>query len=106
MKEMTFEKRQTFRMEPYCYDGKSCDLLRPRWMTSYPKHGDEEDGEILKLEIPAKSMPPGSRITIEVPNCPNCGVPADMNEPKVFGRKWPKCDCGFSWTEWVMDNFC
>ena len=64
---MRYVERQTFRQEPYCYDGDSCDKHRPRWMTSYPKEGDEEDGEVLRLEIPATSMPPGSRVTIEVP---------------------------------------
>jgi hypothetical protein len=77
-------------------------------MTSYPKHGDEEDGETLKLEIPARSMPPGSRVTIEVPVCPKCGDPADMNvgsgETPDF-KEWPDCQCGFSWKKWAEDNF-
>jgi hypothetical protein len=77
-------------------------------MTSYPKEGDEEDGEILKLEIPAASMPPGSRVTIEVPCCPDCGDPADMNVgtgETPNHREWPSCRCGFSWKNWVEDNF-
>lgn len=80
-----------------------CDEERPRWMTSYPKEGDEEDGETLKLEIPAGRMPPGSRVTIEVPCCPKCGDPADMNE--TTGFDWPDCDCGFSWKDWAIENF-
>lgn len=75
-------------------------------MTSYPKEGDEEDGETLKLEIPAKMMPPGSRVTIEVPCCPECGDPADMRGDDGNGHTvWPKCSCGFSWRGWVEDNF-
>jgi hypothetical protein len=104
-KKIEYVERQTFRQEPDCYDGKNCNLLRPRWMTSYPKEGDEEDGETLILEIPAKTMPPGSRVTIEVPCCPKCGEPADFSEPKKLGREWPKCRCGFSWKKWTLDNF-
>ena len=106
MKPLQFCERQTFWMEPDCYDGESCDKLRPRWMTSYPKHGKEEDGEVLKLEIDASSMPPGSRVTIEVPVCPKCGDPADIKVDCLEKHKeWPDCDCGFSWNEWAKNNF-
>ena len=105
-KNLQYVERQTFRQEPDCYDGKSCDQHRPRWMTSYPKEGDEEDGETLKLEMKATQYPPGTRVTIEVPCCPKCGDPADMNggDGKDY-RKWPNCDCGFSWRKWVEANF-
>jgi hypothetical protein len=106
--QMHYVERQTFRQEPHCYDGETCDQHRPRWMTSYPKEGDEEDGETLKLEIPATSMPPGSRVTIEVPCCPSCGDPADMNVgtgETPSHREWPACRCGFSWKNWVEENF-
>ena len=107
MKKLNFVERQSFWQEPDCYDGKSCDKLRPRWMTEYPKEGKEEDGEILKLEIDAKSMPPGSRITIEVPCCPKCGDPADMSVDYCAKHKeWPNCRCGFSWKKWTYDNYC
>lgn len=82
------------------------DKLRPRWMTSYPKEGKQEDGETLKLELPAAMFPPGSRVTIEVPCCPKCGEPADMNgDDRKPHRNWPRCDCGFSWTEFAKDNY-
>ena len=106
MKNLEYCERQTFVMEPDCYAGESCDKLRPRWMTSYPKEGKEEDGETLKLEMPAAMFPPGTRVTIEVPVCPKCGDPADMNGSDGKSHKnWPRCDCGFSWTKWVKDTF-
>lgn len=104
--KLEYAERQTFVQAPDCYDGKTCDQLRPRWMTSYPKHGKEEDGETLKLEMIAQQYPPGTRVTIEVPCCPVCGDPADMNvDDGTLHREWPKCDCGFSWKKWVRDNF-
>ncbi|HEX3800222.1 MAG TPA: hypothetical protein VH413_16120 [Verrucomicrobiae bacterium] len=105
-KELRYVERQTFRQEPDTYDGKNSNLHRPRWMTSYPKEGDSEDGEVLKLELDARQMPPGSRVTIEVPCCPKCGDPADMNfDWRKRYRKWPNCRCGFSWRKWVEENF-
>lgn len=99
-KKLDYVERQTFWMEPDHDEG------RPRWMTSYPKEGREEDGETLRLEIPAKCMPPGARVTIEVPCCPKCGDPADMNDPqKPEGtHPWPACDCGFNWQKWSEET--
>jgi len=105
MKNISFQDRQIWRQEPDCYDGNNCNQLRPRWMTSYPKHGDEEYGEVLKLEIDAYQVPPGTRVIIEVPVCPKCGDPADMNEPRRRQRKWPNCDCGFSWSKWTEEQY-
>jgi len=105
--EIRFCDRQTFTMEPYCYDGELCDGLRPRWMTSYPKEGKEEDGEVLRLEIDASSLPPGSRVVIEVPVCPQCGDPADIKVDCLEKHKeWPDCECGFSWKKWTYEQYC
>lgn len=104
--KIDYAERQTFRQEPDCYDGKNCNRLRPRWMTSYPKEGNEEDGETLLLKMPAQMFPPGTRVTIEVPCCPKCGDPADIKgcDGKKY-REWPDCNCGFSWSKWVRENF-
>ena len=107
MQKLHLYEVQTFRQEPDCYDGKSCDLHRPRWMTSYPKEGDQEEGDVLKLEMPANKYPPGTRVTIELPSCPNCGDGADTWTEigmKEY-REWPNCKCGFSWKKWVEANF-
>jgi hypothetical protein len=117
--KIEYIERQTFRQEPDCYDGKECNGHRPRWMTSYPKEGDEEDGETLKLEMDARLWPPGTRVTIEVPACPKCGEPSDFaaktrlrkdsegvyQSVEIRHRKWPNCRCGFSWRKWVEENF-
>lgn len=106
MKTMQYVTRQDWHQEPYCYDGPGCDKQRPRWMTSYPKEGKQEEGKVLKLEIPAESLPPGSRVTIEIPCCPECGDPADINTDwNETYTVWPSCKCGFSWENWVNENF-
>lgn len=102
---LKYHESQSFRNEPDCYDGAKGNLLRPRWMTSYPKEGDEEDGEVLELKIDARRVPPGTRVTIEIPCCPECGEVADMREPKGRARKWPNCQCGFSWSKWAQEEY-
>lgn len=75
-------------------------------MTSYPKEGDEEEGETLKIEIDAASLPPGSRVTIEVPDCPECGDPADIRVDVLSKHtEWPACSCGFNWAEWTREQY-
>ena len=66
MSEIEYENETVWRMEPDYYDGKNCDLTRPRWMTSYEKTGDEEEGEVLEFKIPANQVPPGTRIIIQI----------------------------------------
>ena len=97
--------RQEWRNEPDCYAGKTCDKLNPQWVTDYPKHGTEVEGETLTLELEAINLPPGARVAIEIPVCPKCGDPADMNEPKRKQRRWPRCGCGFSWAKWAQGQY-
>jgi hypothetical protein len=94
--KIRYVERQTFIQKPDVYDGPKGNGHRPRWMTSYPKEGEEEDGETLKIDLPGAMMPPGSRVTIEVPVCPKCGTPSDMNgSDGKRHKKWPNCVCVF-----------
>ncbi len=105
MNNISYITRYTFRQEPDCYDGKTCDKLRPRWMTSYPKEGDEEYGELLHIDLDARMMPPGTKVIIQIPVCPECGDPADMLTPNKRRRKWCNCGCGFSWAKWAEQKY-
>lgn len=96
---------QVWKMEPDMYSGPRGDKARPRWMTSYPKEGVQEDGETLELMIEAKSVPPGTIISIQIPECPRCGEIATQNTPNKPGRNWPKCRCGFSWSRWAKEQY-
>lgn len=101
-KKIQFIERHMVWQEPDCYD----DGIRPRWMTSYPKHGKDEIGETLEWKLCAANFPPGTRVTIEIPVCPKCGDPADMmtDDSKDY-NEWPNCKCGFSWKEWTINNY-
>jgi len=53
-------------------------------MTSCEKTGDVEEGETLELKIPAKQVPPGTRIIVQIPRCPKCGAQADYLTPVMM----------------------
>ena len=91
---MNFRTIQEARMEPDLYAGNLCDEVRPRWMSYDEKEGQTEiDGNI---ELDPSTFPPGTRILIQVPECPECGLNAEF---ATSG----KCDCGFNWNAW-RDN--
>jgi len=105
MNRMHMHDSQTYRMEPDCYDGERSDQMRPTWITSYPKEGDENIGATLDLKLSAPEFPPGTRIIIQVPMCPNCTIPADYGAQDFSGREWPDCECGFSWEKWAESQY-
>jgi hypothetical protein len=71
------------------------------------KDSDRNEHDII---FKVSNLPPGARITLSYPNCPNCGFfRMDKLEFKngmyqVVGHE-PKCECGFDWEEWVQDTY-
>lgn len=66
---------------------------------------DEQD-----IIFRVNQLPPGARITLSYPSCPECGFPRmDKIEFKdggyyITGHE-SKCECGFDWEEWVMSVY-
>ena len=88
---MNFRTIQQARMEPDLYAGNLCDEIRPRWIADVEKEGPTEiDGNI---ELDPSAYPPGTRILIQVPECPDCGIDAEFATDG-------KCECGFDWNAW------
>ena len=52
-------------------------------------------GNLLNFMV--EHWPVGTRLTVEVPSCPQCAMPA---EPPVDGADTDTCACGFDWKEW------
>lgn len=105
-KELQYQQADAYWTKTNCYDGKNCNGLRPEWWTSAPKEGDYKHGETLELKIDAANLPPGSKVIIEVPCCPKCGLQADaVTDPRKNYKAWPNCECGFSWRKFCHDNF-
>lgn len=94
-------------MEPDCYHGKDCNKILPRWnaYADGDKQGDYEN----KLTLDSRDFPPGSKVVISVPVCPNCEFSADYavynNYPKKTDFQNLKCECGFDWTDWTYNEY-
>lgn len=82
--------REIMRAEqsPDMYAGENCDEMRSRWVGS--ADGDKDgDGEIgPEIVLDAGTFPPGTRVRVEMPECPQCRTPREL------------CDCGFDWASW------
>lgn len=79
------------------YDGAECNEHRPRWMASVEKEGMVEIGPIVELD--AEHFPPGTKIRIMEPVCPECG-----DTPWKDHAQWV-CSCGFNWKEWTEREY-
>lgn len=99
---MSIKYREIMRAEqsPDVYDGPNCDQHRARWVGS--AEGDMDgDGEISDtIALSAATFPPGTRVAISVPLCPDCGESAD-----VANDQTEKCECGFDWKAWANDRY-
>lgn len=78
------------------YAGKDCDEIGDhRWYindTSDEYGGCFHDGSLM---MDPKHFPPGTKITVEIPECPKCEMSCEV------------CECGkFDWEEWVRNEYC
>lgn len=90
--------------KPNCYGGESCDQIVPQWELHVV---DERGGDVEKsVTLDAKHFPPGTRITIEEPLCPECKSPREIsrveNDTHVYEDE---CNCGFDWQSWTLSQF-
>ena len=102
---MNLKYHEIMRAEqrPDVYDGPNCDKHKPRWIGS--AEGDMDgDGQIGdrkgNIVFSPKTFPAGTRITVEIPCCPKCEMPAD-----VANDQTGKCECGFDWRQWTEDMY-
>ena len=74
------------------YDGPNCDQHRPYWnaFSDGDKQDDDVDGDIV---LSPTHFPPGTKIVISIPNCPDCDEIVDI------------CTCGFDWKNWVEEKY-
>ena len=100
---MKYRETMNAEMAPDMYGGPDCDQMLPRWCAS--TEGDMGDGENHEtLELAARTFPPGTRVVISIPECPDCTEPADMYFDPETGKTGP-CQCGFDWEAWAGDTY-
>ena len=75
-----------------CYSGPGCDEIRPLW--NVYAEGDKQDDTINEaLQLAPDTFPAGTRVTVEIPVCPNCDDDAEC------------CSCGFDWKAWTLEQY-
>ena len=108
MSDKSIELRETMwaEMKPDCYGGETCDQIAPRWYTYAA--GDKEGGyEHEPLELAAHTFPPGTKVIVSEPVCPQCNeVRAHKYPPIKAGPTFAaKYDCGFDWDAWTEGKY-
>lgn len=79
-------------MAPGCYGGEMCDEIEPMWDAYFD--GDKEgETSAAHIVLDPTLFPPGTRVVMSVPECPECHEPAGT------------CDCGFDWIEWTRNTY-
>lgn len=86
---MKFQEIAWAEMKPDLYDGKTCDQVKPQW--SYFCDGEEGEEGLTQLTLAATTFPPGTKVVISIPKCPDCNENCET------------CTCGFDWDGW-RDN--
>lgn len=91
-------------MRPDCYGGSEFDSHIPGWHTY--GEGDKEgtDGE-KEIVLAASVFPPGTRVVISEPVCPECDFPRIPRTENNEIRFPDLCDCGFDWKSWTEGNY-
>lgn len=75
-----------------CYAGDSCDQHEKRWRVY--AEGDKDDSRSVEpITLNVAAFPPGTRVVVSVPTCPECGIDAE------------NCRCGFDWKGWAEDRY-
>ena len=83
-------------MKPYVYGGQNCDEVCPMWH-AFAEGDMDSDTFDHPIELCCKTFPPGTKVVVSVPCCPECGQDAEM-------CKADDC-CGFDWDAWVHTEY-
>ncbi|UWS09851.1 hypothetical protein K4K98_11030 [Phaeobacter inhibens] len=101
-------RRETMRAEmvPDVYADQNCDQHEPRWMGS--TEGDIDSGGDVGIDgvilLDAKIFPPGTKITVSEPECPDCGTVPTLQSTHPAEQIW-QCECDHDWRAWANTEF-
>lgn len=93
MSVMTFRETMWAEMTPDLYDGEGCDQVKAQWTTH--AEGDMDSERFEHVILDSKVFPPGTRIVVLEPVCPECGCVASYCEDT----------CTFDWKDWVVGKY-
>ncbi|EMT5674089.1 hypothetical protein [Morganella morganii] len=97
MSETTYKAASWGEVKADVYSGESCNEHRP--FIEMLCDGDMESCIEDEVTFRASRWPVGTKITVEVPCCPTCGLDAEYQD------KAGRCECGFDWKEWAENKY-
>lgn len=110
MKPLEYEVVMWAELWPDVYDGPNCDQASPQWKAG--AEGDKGDDDLSSdpLVLEPRTFPPGTKVVVSVPICPECDLTIDyfgFNPPMTDEDEWKvgKCDCGFDWKDWMDGEY-
>jgi hypothetical protein len=106
MSDIKLQETIRFHMDPDMYGGPECDQMVPRWHC-YGVGDKDADHQHEPITLDARRFPPGTRISVKEPMCPQCEETRSPKYPEpatgpVFGDK---CRCGFDWANWTANQY-
>lgn len=79
------------------YGGDKCDEHTPYIEAQHD--GDMESERLDEFSFNAKRWPAGTKILVQVPQCPECETDAELQDEQC------KCECGFDWKIWAEERY-
>ena len=93
---VTYDKSEWIENIPNMYSGEKGNEMQARWYNCFYTSDYWETFEMLN----ARNFHPGTIISIQEPECPECGNICPSGDD--IGSD---CECGFSWQEWIEHQF-
>lgn len=92
--ELEYDVVGVAEMHPNVYGGEECDEIIPMWKSYFEgdKEGDHSKDDLV---FDPSLYPPGTKIIIKEPVCPEC---QDIKE-------FCSDDCKFDWKEWTLNKY-
>lgn len=81
--------------KPDLYSGPNLDQIRHTFECFCEGDMQQEWVDIISLD--SSSFPPGTKIIIQIPECPKCGSDIETCKNDDF--------CDFDWNLWVMEKY-
>ncbi|CDG88104.1 hypothetical protein [Xenorhabdus bovienii] len=95
--DITYKTASWGEVKADIYSGKNSDEHKP--FIEISCDGDMESDTAEEITFDVKRWPVGTKITVEVPCCPTCGLDAE------FQNEEGKCECGFDWRNWAEEQY-
>ena len=92
MAKLEYVQVAWMEMNPNIYGGENCNQHIARWY-AFCEGDKDSECSTAHLHFDPGKFPPGTKIVISMPICPNC---CETQET---------CQCGFDWHAWVEEEY-